>query len=172
MEFQMHTTYDRPAMTAMARAVRKTVNRKRTRFIHIWMYAVFLLGILCAIPLDGTLTSSNIICALVAFFMLAARILEDFLDGWIAYRYILPGTEQVEATFTAEHYCTRSQISTTKWSYETVAAIVESPRYFVFILSQKYAQIYDKTTLTGGSCEQFRALLETAAGKSILFIKR
>lgn len=172
MEFQMHTTYDRPAMTDMARAVRKTVNRKRTRFIHIWMYAVFLLGILCAIPLDGTLTSSNIICALVAFFMLAARILEDFLDGWIAYRYILPGTEQVDATFTAEHYCTRSQISTTKWSYETVAAIVESPRYFVFILSQKYAQIYDKTTLTGGSCEQFRALLETAAGKSILFIKR
>lgn len=172
MEFQMHTTYDRPAMTAMARAVRKTVNRKRTLFIHIWMYAVFLLGILCAIPLDGTLTSSNIICALVAFFMLAARILEDFLDGWMAYRYILPGTEQVEATFTAEHYCTRSQISTTKWSYETVAAIVESPRYFVFILSQKYAQIYDKTTLTGGSCEQFRALLETAAGKSILFMKR
>lgn len=172
MEFQMHTTYDRPAMSAMARAVRKTVNRKRTRLIHIWIYAVLLLSILCAIPLNGTLTSPNIVCALVAFFMLAVRILEDFLDGWIAYRYILPGTEQVDATFTAERYCTRSQISATKWSYETVAAIAESPRYFILILSQKYAQIYDKSTLTGGNYEQFRALLETATGKSILPMKR
>ena len=171
MEFQMHTTYDRPAMTVMARAVRKTVNRKRTRLIHIWIYAVLLLVIFCAIPLDGTLTSSNIICALVAVFMLATRVLEDYIDGWVAYRYVLPGTEQVDATFTPERYCTKSEISTTKWSYETIAAVAESPRYFIFILSQKYAQIYDKTTMTGGNCEQFRALLETATGKPILTMK-
>lgn len=171
MEFQMHTTYDRPAMTVMARAVRKTVNRKRTRLIHIWIYAVLLLGIFCAIPLDGTLASSNIICALVAVFMLATRVLEDYIDGWVAYRYVLPGTEQVDATFTPERYCTKSEISTTKWSYETIAAVAESPRYFIFILSQKYAQIYDKTTMTGGNCEQFRALLETATGKPILTMK-
>lgn len=171
MEFLMHTTYDRPTMTVMARASRKTINRKRTRLIHIWIYVVLLLGILCAIPLDGTLTSSNIICGLVAFFMLAARILEDYLDGWIAYRCVLPGTEQVDTTFTPEQYCTKSKISTTKWSYETIAAVAESPRYFIFILSPKYAQIYDKSSLTGGSCEQFRALLETVTGKPILTMK-
>ena len=171
MEFLMHTTYDHPAMTAMARATRKTINRKRTRLLHIWIYAVLLLGIICAIPLDGTLTSSNIICGLVAIFMLATRILEDYLDGWLAYRCILPGTEQVDATFTPEQYCTKSKISTTKWSYETIAAVAESPRYFIFILGQKHAQIYDKSSLAGGNCEQFRALLETATGKPILTIK-
>lgn len=171
MEFLMHTTYDRPAMAVMARASRKTINQKRNRFFHVWIYAVLLLGILCAIPLDGTLTFSNIICALVAICMLATRILEDYLDGWIAYRCILPGTEQMDAVFTPEQYCTKSKISTTKWSYETIAAVAESPRYFIFILSPKYAQIYDKSSLTGGSCEQFRALLETATGKPILAIK-
>ena len=103
--------------------------------------------------------------------MLATRVLEDYIDGWVAYRYVLPGTEQVDATFTPERYCTKSEISTTKWSYETIAAVAESPRYFIFILSQKYAQIYDKTTMTGGNCEQFRALLETATGKPILTMK-
>lgn len=171
MEFQMHTTYDRPAMTVMARASRKTINQKRNRFFHVWIYAVLLLGILCAIPLDGTLTSSNIISGLVAIFMLATRILEDHLDGWIAYRCVLPGTEQVDATFTPEQYCTKSKISTTKWSYETIAAVAESPRYFIFILGQKHAQIYDKPSLTGGNFEQFRALLETATGKPIFPIK-
>lgn len=171
MEFLMHTTYDHPAMTAMARATRKTINRKRTRLLHIWIYAVLLLGIICAIPLDGTLTSSNIICGLVAISMLATRLLEDYLDGWLAYRCILPGTEQVDATFTPEQYCTKSKISTTKWSYETIAAVAESPRYFIFILGQKHAQIYDKSSLAGGNCEQFRALLETATGKPILTIK-
>ena len=171
MEFQMHTTYDRPAMTIMARASRKTINRKRTRFFHIWIYAVLLLGIVCAIPLNGTLTSSNIICALVVIFMLVTIFLEDYLDGWLAYRCILPGTEQVDAVFTPEQYCTKSEISTTKWSYETIAAVAESPKYFILLLSQKHSQIYDKSSLTGGSCEQFRELLETATGKPILTIK-
>ena len=126
---------------------------------------------MCAIPLDGTLTSSNIISGLVAIFMLATRILEDYLDGWIAYRCVLPGTEQVDATFTPEQYCTKSKISTTKWSYETIAAVAESPRYFIFILGQKHTQIYDKSSLAGGNCEQFRTLLETATGKPILTIK-
>ncbi len=88
MEFQMHTTYDRPTMTIMARASRKTINQKRNRFFH-----------------------------------------------------------------------------------KTIAAVAESPRYFIFILGQKHAQIYDKSSLTGGNCEQFRALLETATGKPIFPIK-
>lgn len=174
MEFNVHTNYDRRAMTAMSRAMRKTVRKKRNRLTRLWAGAVLLLSILCLLPLDGTFTwsGSTIVNGLVALLMLVTLTLEDPIDGWFAHRCLLPGAEEVDATFTQDCYRTKSSISTTKWDYGTICAIVESPRYFVLILSKRHAQIYDKSALTGGSSEQLRTLLETMTGKHVVRLKR
>ena len=43
MEFTCHTTYDQKALTAMARAVRKTVRAKRSRMVRIWAWIIIAL---------------------------------------------------------------------------------------------------------------------------------
>lgn len=46
MEFTTTTDYDMKTLTAMARALRKTVRKKRSRRAHIFGWIVVLLGIL------------------------------------------------------------------------------------------------------------------------------
>ena len=43
MEFTCHTKYDQKAMTAMARAVRKTVRAKRSRMVRVWAWIIIAL---------------------------------------------------------------------------------------------------------------------------------
>ena len=43
MEFTCHTKYDQQALTAMARAVRKTVRAKRSRMVRIWARIIIAL---------------------------------------------------------------------------------------------------------------------------------
>lgn len=50
MEFTTTTDYDMKTLTAMARALRKTVRKKRSRRTHIFGWIVVLLGTFLLLP--------------------------------------------------------------------------------------------------------------------------
>ena len=70
MEFTCHTTYDQKALTAMARAVRKTVRAKRSRWIRL--YAWIIIGLLLvALWLSwGNVWQTAVNCAVIAALLL------------------------------------------------------------------------------------------------------
>lgn len=46
MEFQFETRYDQKGLTALARALRKTIRKKRSRRSHIFGWCIVALAIL------------------------------------------------------------------------------------------------------------------------------
>ena len=53
MEFTTTTDYDMKTLTAIARALRKTVRKKRSRRAHIFGWIVVLLGTFLLLPPAG-----------------------------------------------------------------------------------------------------------------------
>ena len=102
MEFTTTTDYDMKTLTAMARALRKTVRKKRSRRAHIFGWIVVLLGTFLLLPPAGSsfsingrtlLTLSAVLAILLTFFF------EDRLNGYFARKRLLPGTESAVSVF-------------------------------------------------------------------------
>ena len=98
MEFVCSTRYSQKTLTAMARALRKTV-RART---NLWLKVVcaVLIGI-CLLSIyasweDPWYVGTN---GVVIVFLLAVQWKQDWLNGYIARRRALPGTEFSSTTF-------------------------------------------------------------------------
>lgn len=107
MEFTCHTTYDQKALTAMARAVRKTVGAKRNRIFHLYVYIVIGL-LLVALWLSwGTVWQTVLHCATIAALLLLDWK-EDAINGYFARRKGLPGNDFADTTFYADYYLTKT----------------------------------------------------------------
>ena len=172
MEFTTTTDYDMKTLTAMARALRKTVRKKRSR-AHIFGWIVVLLGTFLLLPPAGSsfsingrtlLTLSAVLAILLTFFF------EDRLNGYFARKRLLPGTESAVSVFKEDSYHTETRSGQTDWPYDRIAAIAELPDYFILILGENHAQAYDKARLKGGMPEEFSRFLETRTGLSIVRI--
>ena len=158
MEFTTTTDYDMKTLTAMARALRKTVRKKRSRRAHIFGWIVVLLGTFLL------LTLSAVLAILLTFFF------EDRLNGYFARKRLLPGTESAVSVFKEDSYHTETRSGQTDWPYDRIAAIAELPDYFILILGENHAQAYDKARLKGGMPEEFSRFLEARTGLSIVRI--
>ncbi|MBO5365599.1 MAG: hypothetical protein J6A39_03130, partial [Peptococcaceae bacterium] len=69
MEFKFETAYNQEAITVMAKALRKTVRKKRSHRSHIFGVLVIILALLLTLPLGGkafVLDFKTIITCLVA----------------------------------------------------------------------------------------------------------
>ena len=170
MEFTTTTDYDMKTLTAMARALRKTVRKKRSRRAHIFGWIVVLLGNFLLLPPAGSsfsingrtlLTLSAVLAILLTFFF------EDRLNGYFARKRLLPGTESAVSVFKEDSYHTETRSGQTDWPYDRIAAIAELPDYFILILGENHAQAYDKARLKGGMPEEFSRFLEARTGLSI-----
>ena len=173
MEFTFETVYDQKTVTAMVHALRKTQRKKRSRRSHIFGWIVIALGLLLAISdfanarADiGTWVTLATILVLLAVF---AR--EDAINAYLARKRTLPGLMHIHAVFGEDSYRTETEMGNTEWFYENILSVVEMPEYFVFLFDKNHAQIYNKTGMTGGSPEEFRAFLAEKTGKEILFVK-
>ena len=173
MEFTTTTDYDMKTLTARARALRKTVRKKRSRRAHIFGWIVVLLGTFLLLPPAGSsfsingrtlLTLSAVLAILLTFFF------EDRLNGYFARKRLLPGTESAVSVFKEDSYHTETRSGQTDWPYNRIAAIAELPDYFILILGENHAQAYDKARLKGGMPEEFSRFLEARTGLSIVRI--
>lgn len=174
MEFTFHTIYDQKAVTAMVRALRKTVRKKRNRRTHILGWIITALALLLTLPLNGepfVLEGRMIVTWAVVLVMLYVMFREDAINARNARKRALPGTQESTVTFTEESFHSSTEMGDSDWHYDKILQIVEMPDYFVFIFSKNHGQIYDKRHMTGGTPEEFAQFITEKTGKQVQKLK-
>ena len=167
MEFSFTTDYTIKALTVMVKAVRKTAGKKRSRRTHFFGILVVLLALLLSLS-GGFVPDGKTLVTLLAGAAVALTLLfEDRLNGAIAKKRMLPGSERAVASFRPDGYHTETAAASSDFPYGTITAIAETRDYFVFLLGKNYGQIYDKRSITGGTAEEFRSFMESATGKTM-----
>lgn len=173
MGIQFETDYNMETLTAMAKGLRKTVRKKRSRRVHIFAAVVLVLGILTILATVAggePLGASGVVTLLALLVVILVSLFEDRLNAWFARKRLLPGTEHA-ATFEEDGYVSATGVTESRFSYAQIVVIAETARYFVFALSSHHTQAYDKRTIRGGSVEDFRAFIAEKTGKLVENIK-
>lgn len=166
MEFTCHTQYDQKTLTAMARALRKTVRAKRNRMLHgvAWV----IIGVLLvSIWLSwGDVWQTVINCAVIVALLLV-HWKEDAINGYFAVRKIMPGTETADTIFRPDDYLVKTAASESRWQYDKILALAETGEYLVLIMGENHGQAVEKAALEGGSFPEFCRLIEEKSGHKI-----
>ena len=173
MEFVVESVYDQKAVTAMARALRRTVRKKHSRRSHIFGWIVVALALLLSfLPgEDGfSVTFKTVLTWVVVLVMMLTLLFDDSINGYFARKRALPGTKRTKTSFNPDGYRSVNAAGETIWSYGNVQTVAETGDYLVFVLNQNHAQVYDKRTISGGTEVEFRELLMEVTGKSVQYI--
>ena len=120
--FTFETAYDQQAVTAMARALRKTMRKKRSRRSHVFGVIVILFAVLLTLPLGDNafvLDFKTIFTWLIAAILLFVLLFEDRINGVIARKRMLPGLEKAVVTFHPDGYCCLRDITRTRFYAHT-----------------------------------------------------
>lgn len=167
----IQTTLDRKSMTALARITRKTLRRGRSGPVRrfAWFVVVFELALAALFIWTGA--GGWLVNVLMAAIMLACIVGEDYVNGALGLRQILPGSREVNATFKEEGYIHRTQSGESWWPYKLIKAVGESEEYFVFVLDKTHGQIYAKEGFSWGTPEEFRELVQRRTGLKIQRVK-
>lgn len=173
MDFTFETVYDQKAVTAMAHGLRKTSRKKHSRRSHVFGWLVVALVLLLTLPRGGeplVIEGRTVLTWAAGLLILVTLLFEDKINAWFARRRMLAGTDRAVTTFTEEGYCSETAMGKTEWHYENIAHIAEDADYFIFVFDKRYAQVYAKRGMTGGTAEDFRAFLREKSGKEIAMI--
>lgn len=174
--FMIQTTCNRKALTAMARALRKTLGKRHSILTRIFisvLIAAFIL-IVASYFLIGE-AGENIFA--LAFYIGTIVILslimlmEDTLNGWIAEKQMLPNTGEIQTVFETVNYTNATAAVKSIFTYEQIKVICETKEYMIFFLSKKHGQIFDKKGFQNGDLQSFRTFIMDKTGKAIQYIK-
>ena len=174
MEYIFETKYDLKVLTMMARIVRKTVRKKHSRRSHVFGWLAVVFGILMLVPLNGeavTIDFKKVLTVMAIFVIVCVLLFEDLLNGYLAKKRMLPGTDAAVTRFKDNEFLTELKMGVTDWKYEYIDLLVETKEYFVFVFGNCHAQLYDKKSLVGGTVDEFRNFITEKTGKQILKIK-
>lgn len=166
MEFTCHTTYDHKALTAMARAVRKTVRSKRSRWIHLYAWIIIALLLVSLWLSWGNVWQTVLHCVVIASLLLI-HWKEDAINGYFAKRKALPGTDFADTIFYSDHYLVKTAAAESKWQYDKILALAETEDYFLFVMGKNHALAIEKATLEGGSIPEFCRFIEEKSGRKL-----
>lgn len=169
MNFAFNTVYDMDALTAMARAVRKTTHKKRSKRSHILGLIVIALAVLFVVisVMADKFTFNTFITAIAGTVMLMALIFEDRLNAFIASKRMIKGSEKGVVTFNDDNYVSATEVGTTEFKYNIIEAVAKRGDYIVFVLSRRHAQVYDLTAMTNGTPKDFCRFIEGKTGHKI-----
>ena len=170
MEFTFETQYNAKTMAVMAKALRKTIRKKHSRRSNIFGWIVTVLGVLLIIK-DFTFDFRTIITSIAVLVILIALLFEDRINGYVAKKQLLPGTEKAVSVFSEDGFISTTNIGKSEWQYDKIMLIAETADFFVFVFSTNHAQLYDKRHLQGGTVDDFRHFIEQATGKKVQAIK-
>lgn len=98
-------------------------------------------------------------------------IFEDKINGYIAKKRMLTGTEKSKTIFKEESYISEMKIGKTEFHYENIKEIAETKDYIVFVFDQSHAQIYDKKALESKNIDDFIKFITEKTGKEVQRIK-
>lgn len=169
MDFTFITVYNQKALTAMARTLRKTVRRKHSFRAHLFGWIVVALGLLLLLPLGGDdfkFSFRTVVTIIVILVLLLVLIKEDAINGYFALKRQLPQLLSSTAVFSTNdvEYHSSTQVGSSNFRYDSIIALAETADYFVFIFSKSHAQVYDKSSITGGTIEDFRKFIQDITG--------
>lgn len=174
MEFTFETNYNQKSLTAMARVLRKTIRKKRSKRSHIFGWIIVVLSTLLTLASwkDGIVFSGNTIITILAILMILIVLFwEDAINGYVARKRMLPGTEKGTTVFDEEGYHSTSEVGESKWHYDKINIVAETAEYFVFVFSISHAQVFDKSSITGGTVEEFGRFIAEMTGKEVQRVK-
>ena len=163
--FSFETDYDMNTFISMARALRKTVRKKRSKRSHIFGVGVVVLG-MASVFLWGPKVLTIAAIAVIILVLL----FEDRLNAWVAMKRMLSGMEKAKSDFYEDRYVSATDIGTTEWHFDKIKAIVEDQDYFIFLFSVSHTQAYDKRKMSGGTDLDFREFLMQKIGLNVLMI--
>ena len=176
MKYTFETLYNQEALTVMAKCLRKTVRRKKSKRSHIFGWIVVILAVILSFGSDVesfVIDFKKVITWAAALVIIVSFVFEDWLNGYFARKRMLKGTEKSISTFDTEMpiaFVSETAIGKSEFSYDKVAEIAETKRYFVFIFSENHAQVYDKVSISGGTIDEFREFISKATNKSVVYI--
>lgn len=174
MEFRFETNYDQRGLTAMARALRKTIRKKRSRRSHIFGWSIVGLAVLLIAVerlLDEPWTLRDTLNCAAGGIVVLILLTEDSVNAFFAKRKMLPGTSSARSVFGEESYTSTTEAAATEFRYEAIQQVCETADYFVILFSHRHGQIYDKATLRGGTAGEFRDFIAERTGKPVAYIK-
>ena len=176
MEYTFETLYNQEALTIMAKCLRKTVRRKKSKRSHIFGWIVVILAVILSVVSDTesfAIDFKKVITWATALAIVVSFIFEDWLNGYFAKKRMLKGTEKSTSTFDTEiatAFISETAIGKSEFSYDKVTQIAETERYFVFIFSENHAQVYDKVSISGGTVDEFREFISKVTNKTVFFV--
>ena len=169
-EYVVRTTVDRRAMTALAMAARKTLRRRRSRLVHTFGMAVT--AVMLVLALGNWMIGDRTwwLNLALALLMLVVTASEDTVNGLAGLRQVQPGSREVTAEFTGEHYVHQTGTAVSLWQYDKVQAVCETGEYFILLLDSRHGQVYAKEGFTRGTPMAFRDFISRKTGKLIVYL--
>ena len=171
MEFRFETYYNCESLTAMAKALRKVLRRKKSTVMRIFSIIVFLVGAYLTISrglTDGFSFSLRAVLSYVALLLILITALwEDGINGFMANKRVRPGTEEVIAVFSDDGYETTTEVEKYHWNYARPKYLAETKHFFAIIFDENHAQVFDKDEMTGGTEQEFRDFICEKTGLTI-----
>ena len=172
MNFVFNTVYDMDALTAMARAVRKTTHQKRSKRSHKFGWIVIIIAILfiAASVITDNFGANTFFTGIAAVVMLGALIWEDRLNALIASKRVMKGAEKGVVTFGEDSYVSATEVGTTEFKYSVIEAIAKRGDYIVFVFTRRHAQVYDLRAMSNGTPKEFCKFIQEKTGLEIIKI--
>lgn len=170
MELTVHTTYDTKALTALAKALRKTVRIKSSRVTRVIALSIILLCLLLIwCSLDDPWSVVQYVFVIVLLGTISWK--EDALNAFFARRKGMPDLKECTTVFSEDHFETSLSGVVSQWAYSRIIALAETDAYLVLILSKNQGHICEKSSLDSGSIEALRSFLEEKTGLTIQRIR-
>ena len=160
--FSFETNYNTATFVSMARAIRKTVGKKRSRRSHIFGAAVVVLGIAASLIWGPKPLTIAAIALIILVF-----IFENRINAFFAIKRMLPGMERVRSDFYEDRYISSTDIGTTEWHYDKIKHIAEDKDFFIFFFSKSHVQAYDKSSIHGRIDADFKIFIEEKTGLKV-----
>ena len=172
MNFVFNTVYDMDALTAMARAVRKTSKGKYSKIRRIYIVTMIVLMILM-VALTLLLNKFNfkiLMLTLAGLAILIAMKFEDRINAMLASKRVMKGAEKGVVTFGEDSYVSATEVGTTEFKYSVIEAIAKRGDYIVFVFTRRHAQVYDLRAMSNGTPKEFCKFIQEKTGLEIIKI--
>lgn len=105
--------------------------------------------------------------AALALFLLVIIYGEDWLNGRVSAKYLLPDAREVESSFAPEMYTNTSKNADSRFTYDQIQAVCETEDYFLFYLNRNLGQVYAKNGFTKGTPMAFRDFISRKTGLTV-----
>lgn len=171
MEFVNQTMIGSKELAALSRGARKTMRKNRNRMVRALGGLIIALNVFFAWVSLRVGDSRWWLNGALALFLLVMIVWEDRLNGSFRAKDLLPEAREVTASFGPDGYTHVSKASDSRFTYDQIRMVCETPEHFLFYLDRNLGQIYRKDGFTKGTAMAFREFISQKTGLTVRSIR-